>query len=188
MHLSPTSSYFNKTSRNRVLSSFSDPNTPDCIRQVSLSSFGKSPKLPKLQNTLYTLKMCELCLDTNLLSRYDNGRMKEKRLQWFSLRMNSSLSKRWVCVVENLSRVFLFEWPLLQMWVMRVYIVWVKPWRVRKSYLKILQAESLAGISREGLTCEILAKLTAWHDSSASNHVLLRCPFRGKPSHELLAS
>ena len=27
----------------------------------------------------------------------------------FSLRMNSSLSKRWVCVVENLSRVFLSE-------------------------------------------------------------------------------
>ena len=31
-----------------------------------------------------------------------------------------------VCVVENLSRVFLFEWPLLHLWVIRVYIVWVK--------------------------------------------------------------
>ena len=31
-----------------------------------------------------------------------------------------------VCVVENLSRVFLSEWPLLHLWVMRVYIVWVK--------------------------------------------------------------
>ena len=31
-----------------------------------------------------------------------------------------------MCVVENLSRVFLFEWPLLHLWVMRVYIVWVK--------------------------------------------------------------
>ena len=31
-----------------------------------------------------------------------------------------------VCVVENLSRVFLFEWPHLHLWVMRVYIVWVK--------------------------------------------------------------
>ena len=30
-----------------------------------------------------------------------------------------------VCVVENLSRVFLFEWPHLHLWVMRVYIVWV---------------------------------------------------------------
>ena len=31
-----------------------------------------------------------------------------------------------VCVVENLSRVFLSKWPLLYLWVMRVYIVWVK--------------------------------------------------------------
>ena len=31
-----------------------------------------------------------------------------------------------VCVVENLSRVFLFEWPPYNLWVMRVYIVWVK--------------------------------------------------------------
>ena len=44
----------------------------------------------------------------------------------FSLRMSSSLSKRWVCVVENLSRVFLSKWPPLHLWVMKVYIVWVK--------------------------------------------------------------
>ena len=31
-----------------------------------------------------------------------------------------------VCVVENLTRVFLSEWPLLHLWVMRVYIAWVK--------------------------------------------------------------
>ena len=31
-----------------------------------------------------------------------------------------------MCVVENLSRVFLREWPLLHLWVMRVCIVWVK--------------------------------------------------------------
>ena len=31
-----------------------------------------------------------------------------------------------VCVVENLSRIFLYEWPLLHLWVIRVYIVWVK--------------------------------------------------------------
>ena len=45
----------------------------------------------------------------------------------FSLRMSISLSKKMgVCVVENLSRIFLFEWPTLHLWVMRVYIVWVK--------------------------------------------------------------
>ena len=31
-----------------------------------------------------------------------------------------------VCVVENLSRVFFSEWPLIHLWVMRVYIIWVK--------------------------------------------------------------
>ena len=46
----------------------------------------------------------------------------------FSLRMSSSLSlsKRWVCVIENLSRVFLYEWLLIHLRVMSVYIVWVK--------------------------------------------------------------
>ncbi|KAK4587597.1 hypothetical protein RGQ29_018848 [Quercus rubra] len=56
-------------------------NMPNCIRQALPDSFDKSPKLPKLQNTLYNLNRCGLCLDTNLLSRYDNGRGKEKRLQ-----------------------------------------------------------------------------------------------------------
>ena len=31
-----------------------------------------------------------------------------------------------VCVVENPSRVFLSKWSILHLWVMRVYIVWVK--------------------------------------------------------------
>ena len=54
----------------------------------------------------------------------------------FSLKMSSSLSKRWVCcVVENLSRVFLSEWPLILLWIMRVYIVWVKG---KKVTLKVL--------------------------------------------------
>ena len=56
-------------------------NMLDCIRQASLAFFSKSPKLPKFQNTFYTLKMCGLCLGTNLLLRYDNGRGKKKRLE-----------------------------------------------------------------------------------------------------------
>ena len=62
-----------------------------------------------------------------------------------------------VYVVENLSRVFLFEWPLILLWVIRVYIVWVKS---KKVTLKILQVESFTGISWKGLTCETLAKTT----------------------------
>ena len=51
-----------------------------------------------------------------------------------------------VCVVENLSWVFLSEWPPLHLWVMRVYIVWVKgkkvtlknpPSRMFRDYLAI---------------------------------------------------
>ena len=68
-------------SQSCLLQLFESRNMPNCIHQVSSASFGKSSKLPKLENTLYTLKMCGLCLGTNLLSRYDNGRGKEKRLQ-----------------------------------------------------------------------------------------------------------
>ena len=64
-----------------LLQFFESCNTLDCIRQASLASFGKSPNLPKLQNTLYTLKMCGLYLGTNLFSSYGNGRGKKKRLQ-----------------------------------------------------------------------------------------------------------
>ena len=37
------------------------------------------------------------------------GEGRRRGYNEFSLRMSSSLSKRWVCVVENLSRVFLSE-------------------------------------------------------------------------------
>ena len=89
-----------------------------------------------------------------------------------------------MCVVENLSRVFLSEWPLLHLWVMRVYIVWVKGKKVTH---KNLQVECFTSTSREGFTRETLAKLTAWHDSLASSHVLLMWLFRGLASHEHLA-
>ena len=50
------------------------------------------------------------------------------------------------CVVENLSRVFLFEWPLLLLWVMRVYIVWVKGKKVTlKNLLGRMFCDYLAG-------------------------------------------
>ena len=52
-----------------------------------------------------------------------------------------------VCVVENLSRVFLSEWPLLHLWVMRVYIVWVKGKKVTlKNPLDRMFRNYLAGI------------------------------------------
>ena len=78
MYLSPPSSYSNKASRNRVLSSSPDPATSSMLHLPSLASSNASQQL---QITLYTLNVCGLCLGINLLSRYDNGRGMEKRLQ-----------------------------------------------------------------------------------------------------------
>ena len=35
-----------------------------------------------------------------------------------------------MCFVKNLSRVFISEWPLLHLWIMMIYIVWVKAKKV----------------------------------------------------------
>ena len=82
----------------------------------------------------------------------------------FSLRMSNSLSKRWVCVcvVENISRVFLSEWPPLHLWVMRVYIVWMKGKKVTyKNPPDIVFRNYLAGnpYSRDTRENDSLARL-----------------------------
>ena len=41
------------------------------------------------------------------------------------------------------------------------------------------QTESFADTLRVGPSCETLVNLTAWHDSSTSNHVLHTWPFCG---------
>ena len=89
-----------------------------------------------------------------------------------------------LCVVENLSRVFLFEWLLILLWVMRVYIIWVKD---KKVTLKNPPSRMFCEYFLEGFTLETLAKLTAWHNSPASSHVLLTWLFRGLASRDLLA-
>ena len=85
MYLSPPSSCYQRTSQSLVFTSFPDPVIPpDYIHQASLASFGKSQMLPKLQNTLYTLNRCGLCLDTNLFSMYDNGRGEREEITGIS--------------------------------------------------------------------------------------------------------
>ena len=55
------------------------------------------------------------------------GEGRRKCYNDFSLRTSSSLFKTWVCcVIENLSSVFLSEWPFILLWVIMIYIVWVK--------------------------------------------------------------
>ena len=48
----------------------------------------------------------------------------------------------------------------------------------RKVTKLFAKTESFAGPSRVGSSHETLANLTAWHDSSAFNHVLRTWPFR----------
>ena len=89
-----------------------------------------------------------------------------------------------VCVVENLSRVFLSEWPLLHLWVTRVYIVWVKGKKVTlKNPSGRESCEYLAGRSYLRNTCEIDSLVRLFNFQSCASHMPF---FRGNPSHELV--
>ena len=106
------------------------------------------------------------------------GNERRRGYNDFSLRL--SLSKRWIrCVVENLSRVFLSEWSLIFLWVMGVYIVWVKD---KKVTFKILQTESFTGwpFSRDTRETNSLARLFSFQ------YVLLTWLFHWQASHETL--
>ena len=88
-----------------------------------------------------------------------------------------------VCVVENLSRVFLFKWPLLYLWVMRVYIVWVKGKEfTHKNSLGRMFRDCLVGrpYPRDTHENDSLAQLSSFQ--SCAPHML----FRGLTSRELL--
>ena len=80
-----------------------------------------------------------------------------------------------MCVVENLFRVFLSEWPTIHLWVMKVYIVWVKGREVtlKKPPGKMFR-DCLAGRPYSHDTCEndSLARLFSFQ--SCASHVLFR--------------
>ena len=89
-----------------------------------------------------------------------------------------------MCVVENRSRVFLSKWPRLHLWVMSVYIVWVKG---KKVTLKNPQGrifyDYLAGrpYLRDIHKNDSLARLFSFQ--SCASHV----PFCGLASRKFLA-
>ena len=92
----------------------------------------------------------------------------------FSLRISSSLSLKYGCIVlQKLIQGFLSEQSLLLLWVMMVYIVQVKG---KKVTLKILQAKCLVGTLRDGLSREVLTKCSLALDSSTSNMCFSREP------------
>ena len=89
----------------------------------------------------------------------------------------------WMCVVENLFRVFLSEWPILHLWVMRVYIVWVKGKKVTlENPLGKMFRDCLMGrpYSRDTRENDSLARL--FNFQSCAPHML----FHGLASRELL--
>ena len=77
-----------------------------------------------------------------------------------------------VCVVENLYRVFLFEWSFLLLWVMIVYMVWVKGKKVTlKNPLGRIFRDYLAGrpYPRDTRETDSLARLFSF--KSCATHV-----------------
>ena len=103
----------------------------------------------------------------------------------FSLRMSSSLylKDRCVCVVENLSRIFLSKWTLLHLWVIRVYIIWVKSKKVTlKNPLGRIFCDYLAGMPypRDTRENDNLARLFSFQ-SCAPHMALSRVSFSQNP-------
>ena len=83
-----------------------------------------------------------------------------------------------VCIVKNLSRVFLSEWSLLHLWVIRVYIVWVKG---KKVTLKNSPGRKSRGyLVRRPYpqnTCEIESLVRLFSFQSCASHM----PFLQEP-------
>ena len=102
----------------------------------------------------------------------------------FSLRMSSSLSKRWMCVCcrKHILGFSLWMTSLILLWVMRVYIVRVKGKKVTfKNPPDRMFRDYLAGrpYSRDTFKTDSLARLFSFH------HVLLMWLLRGLASREI---
>ena len=84
-----------------------------------------------------------------------------------------------VCIVKNLSRVFLSEWSPLHLWVTMVYIIWVKG---KKVTLKNPPGRKSRGyLVRRPYpqnTCEIESLVRLFSFQSCASHMpFLRKPF-----------
>ena len=185
MYLSPPISCYQRTSRSHIFSSFLDPAIHTIASVKPHRLLLANPQNFLSSKILSTLWKYVGCVWVQIFSQgMAMGEGRRRCYNDFSLRMSSSLSKRWMCcVVENRSKVFHSKWSLILLWVMRVYIVWVKG---KKVTLKNLQAERFASILWEGLTSETVTKLIAWHDSSVSSMYFSCVLFAGYFSRELI--
>ena len=89
-----------------------------------------------------------------------------------------------VCAIENLYRVFLSKWSHPHLWVMGVYIVWVKGKKVTlKNPLSRESRGYLAGRPYPQNTREIDILARFFSFQSCAPYI----PFHGNPSRELVA-
>ena len=128
MYSSPSSPCYQQTSRNHIFSSFPNPAICPITSSKPHRLLLANPQNFSNSKTFSTLWKCVGCVWVQISSQgISMGEGSRRYYHDFSLRMSSSLSKRMgVCVVENLSIVFLSKWSLILLWVIRVYIVWVK--------------------------------------------------------------
>ena len=128
MYSSPSSSYYQRTSRNHIFSNFPNPAIPPITSTKPHWLLLANPQNFSNSKTFSTLWKCVGCVWVQISSQgMSMGEGRRRCYNDFSLKMSSSLSKRMdVCVVENLSMVFLSKWSLILLWEIRVYILWVK--------------------------------------------------------------
>ena len=128
MYSSPSNSCYQRTSQNHIFSNFPNP----AIRPITSIKPHRlllaNPQSFSNSKTFSTLWKCVGCVWVQISSQgMSMGEGRRRCYNDFLLRMSSSLSKRMgVCVVENLSMVFLSKWSLILLWEIMVYIVWVK--------------------------------------------------------------
>ena len=125
MHLSPPSSYSNKTSRNRVLSNFPDP----AIRPIASSKTWLLPMLPSCAKTSRdTQNGCGKCLSYQPLKDLE---MERYELRKTTMDGVENCGYNTLSLSKVVARVFFLKNTLLRMWVMCVYIVCVETWCIR---------------------------------------------------------
>ena len=138
MYSIPSSSCYQRTSQNHIFSNFLNPAIPPITSAKPHWLLLANPQNFSNSKTFSTLWKCVGCVWVQISSQgMSMGEGRRRCYNDFSLKMSSSLSKRMdVCVVENLSMVFLSKWSLILLWEIRVYILWVKGKKVtlKKSF------------------------------------------------------
>ena len=185
MYLSPPSSYSNKTSWNRVLSSFPDPAIHPIASAKPHRLLLENPQSFLSTKILSTLWKCVGCVWVQISSQDMSMREgRRKGYNDFSLRMSSSLSKRRVCVCcRKLIESFSLWMTSLHLWITKVYIVWLKSKEVTfKNPPGRMFRDCLAGkpYSRDTLENNSLARLFSFQ-SCAPHVALSRLSFSRNP-------